>query len=207
MIAIIDYGMGNLRSVAKGIGKAGGDAVITSDPGKIADADGIILPGVGAFGRCMENLDKYGLIDAVRNAATGGKPFLGICLGLQLLFDESEEFGPVKGLGVLPGKVVRFPESINLAVPHMGWNRISKCGDPKLLRNIDDGEWFYFVHSYCIVPDRKEDIATTTQYGMEFVSSVARDNIFACQFHPEKSAKMGLRLLENFIKLVEGKPL
>jgi len=205
MIAIIDYGMGNLRSVQKGIEKVGGKAVITGDPGEIENADGVVLPGVGAFGRCMENLTRHGLVDTVKRVATNGKPFLGICLGLQLLFDESEEFGPVKGLGILPGKVVRFPESDGLTVPHMGWNRIEKRNGPPVLEGVEDDEWFYFVHSYYVVPENKDDIATVTDYGVEFTSSVARGNLFASQFHPEKSAVAGLRILENFNRLVEGK--
>jgi len=202
MIVIIDYGMGNLRSVQKGIEKAGGEAVISSDPREMESSSGIILPGVGAFGRCMENLRKYDLVDTVKGIARSGKPFLGICLGLQLLFDESEEFGPVEGLGVLPGKVARFPESDTFKVPHMGWNGIKKRADTKLLEGINDSEWFYFVHSYYVVPEREEDIATVTDYGVEFVSSVHRGNLFASQFHPEKSAEKGLLILKNFIDLV-----
>ena len=204
MIAIIDYGMGNLRSVQKGLQKAGTKVEVTSDPKQIKAAKGVVLPGVGAFGRCMENLQKYGLVETVKEIATSGKPFLGICLGLQLLFDESEEFGPVKGLGILPGKVVRFPESTKLTVPQMGWNRIQKRAETKILDGVDDGEWFYFVHSYYVAPVDKENIATMTDYGVNFVSSVAKDNLFACQFHPEKSSAAGLRILKNFTQLVES---
>ncbi len=205
MIAVIDYGMGNLRSVQKGVEKAGGKAIITSDVREIESAAGLILPGVGAFGRCMENLERYGLVDVVKQVATNGKPFLGICLGLQLLFEESEEFGPVEGLGILPGKVMRFPKSADLTVPHMGWNKVGKRGKPKLLEGIDEGEWFYFVHSYYVAPEKEEDIATVTDYGVKFTSSVARDNLFACQFHPEKSSTAGLHILENFTRLVEDR--
>ena len=197
--------MGNLRSVQKGLEKAGAKAVVTSDPKQIDAADGVVLPGVGAFGRCMENLEKYNLVETVKQVATGGKPFLGICLGLQLLFEESEEFGPVKGLGILPGKVVRFPESAELSVPHMGWNQIQKSGEPQILNGIDDKEWFYFVHSYHVVPELEENVATTTNYGFNFVSSVTKGNLFACQFHPEKSSATGLRLLKNFTQVVESK--
>ena len=190
--------MGNLRSVQKGLEKAGAKAVVTSDPKQIDAADGVVLPGVGAFGRCMENLEKYNLVEMVKQVATGGKPFLGICLGLQLLFEESEEFGPVKGLGILPGKVVRFPESAELSVPHMGWNQIQKSGEPQILNGIDDKEWFYFVHSYHIVAHQPEDILTTTHYGHDFVSAIQWENILGVQFHPEKSHKFGMKLLKNF---------
>ncbi len=203
MIAVIDYGMGNLRSVGKGLEKVGADVSVTSDPAEIKSAAGVVLPGVGAFGKCMENLEKCGLADAVKAVATNGKPFLGICLGLQLLFDESEEYGPIKGLRVIPGKVVRFPDSPELTVPHMGWNRINKHGSPKLLEGIEDSEWFYFVHSYYVVPGDPSDAATSTDYGVNFVSSIERGNLFACQFHPEKSSTSGLRVLENFVRLVE----
>jgi len=204
MIAIIDYGMGNLRSVSKGFEKAGVVAEITRDAPKILAADGVVLPGVGAFGRCMENIVKYGLVEPIAEAVKQNRPFLGICLGLQLLFDESEEFGPVKGLGLLPGKVVRFPNSQGLKIPQMGWNRIEKLSDAPLLKGIETGAFVYFVHSYYIVPDNGEDAATMTEYGVKFVSSVSRGKLFASQFHPEKSGKVGLKILENFGKLVKG---
>lgn len=204
MIAVIDYGMGNLRSVSKGIEKAGGEVKVTDDPAEIKSAAGVVLPGVGAFGKCMENLEKRGLADAVKTVAESEKPFLGICLGLQLLFDESEEYGPIKGLSVIPGRVVRFPDSMELTVPHMGWNRIKKQDSPRLLEGIEDNEWFYFVHSYYVVPDDPSDAATITEYGVNFVSAIERGNLFACQFHPEKSSTPGLRLLENFVRLVEA---
>jgi len=203
MIAVIDYGMGNLRSVSKGIGKAGGEVVVSSDPAEIESADAVVLPGVGAFGKCMENLGKCGLTEVVRSVALSGKPFLGICLGLQLLFDESEEYGPIKGLGLIPGRVARFPDSKELTVPHMGWNTIKKRGAPKLLEGIGDTEWFYFVHSYYVIPDNPDDVATWTEYGVNFASSIERGNLFACQFHPEKSSTAGLRLLENFVRLAK----
>ncbi len=196
MISIIDYGMGNLRSVEKGFLKAGHDAVVTDDPTVIANASHVVLPGVGAFKDCMRNLEEKGLVDPIIRSIEKGKPFLGICLGLQLLFDESEEFGPHRGLGLIRGKVVRFPDS-DLKIPHMGWNSISKVGDPPLLRDIEEGSYFYFVHSYYVVPE--EDVtATRTDYGPEFTSSISRENIFACQFHPEKSQADGLKILKAF---------
>lgn len=199
-IAIIDYGMGNLRSVQKGFAQVGVTAEITRDVAVIGRARGVVLPGVGAFGACMENLRTYGLVDVVRQVIERGTPFLGICLGLQLLFDESEEFGPVQGLGVLRGRCVRFRDrdEPDFRVPHMGWNRIQKRQQPPALAGIDDGSFVYFVHSYYVEPRDPGLIATVTEYGGEFVSSIARDNLFACQFHPEKSQQIGLKILENF---------
>jgi glutamine amidotransferase len=199
-IAIVDYGMGNLRSVQKGFAQVGVAAAITRDAAAIARAPGVVLPGVGAFGACMENLRAYGLVAVVRRVIERGTPFLGICLGLQLLFEESEEFGPVQGLGVLRGRCVRFRDGgdPDFRVPHMGWNQIRMRQRPAALAEIDDGAFVYFVHSYYVEPRDPELIATVTDYGGEFVSSVARDNLFACQFHPEKSQRIGLRILENF---------
>ena len=196
MIAVIDYGMGNLRSVQKGFEKVGFEAVVTSDIKTIESASKIVLPGVGAFTDCMNNLEGRGLVEPVIRAIEKGKPFLGICLGLQLLFEESEEFGNRKGLGVIKGKVKRFPTS-ELKVPHMGWNSIKKVKDTPLLADLADDSYLYFVHSYYVLPD--EDVAaTTTDYGMEFTSSIVKDNIFACQFHPEKSQADGLKILKAF---------
>jgi glutamine amidotransferase len=203
MIAIIDYGMGNLRSVQKGLERAGCHAEVTRDPERIEAANGVVLPGVGAFGACMDNLRTYGLIDTVRRVITRGTPFLGICLGMQLLFEESEEFGPVHGLGIFPGRVVRFPETLGLKVPHMGWNQIRKQGEPRHLRGINDGVFVYFVHSYYVAPADASLTATTTEYGVEFTSAIARDNVFATQYHPEKSQTVGLKILENFGGIVE----
>ncbi len=202
-IAIIDYGMGNLRSVQKGIERVGYAAEVTRDSARIAAAAGVVLPGVGAFGACMENLRTYGLVDVVGDVIRRGTPFLGICLGMQLLFEESEEFGPVPGLGIFPGRVVRFAES-ELKVPHMGWNQIRKHNDPPHLRGIENGAFVYFVHSYYVAPDDPSLTATTTEYGIEFTSAIARDNVFATQYHPEKSQTIGLRILENFGKIVSG---
>ena len=196
MIAVIDYGMGNLRSVQKGFEKVGFDALVTSDVKAIEGASRIVLPGVGAFADCMRNLEERGLVEPVIRGIEKGKPFLGICLGLQLLFEESEEFGSCRGLGLIKGKVKRFPGG-DLKVPHMGWNSIKKVKDTPLLSGLDDGSYLYFVHSYYVLPD--EDVAaTTTGYGMEFTSSIVKDNIFACQFHPEKSQADGLKILKAF---------
>lgn len=196
MIAVIDYGMGNLRSVQKGFEKVGFEALITSDIKTIESASKIVLPGVGAFTDCMNNLEDRGLVEPVIRGIEKGKPFLGICLGLQLLFEESEEFGNRKGLGVVKGKVKRFPAG-ELKVPHMGWNSIKKLKDTPLLADLSDDSYLYFVHSYYVLPE--EDVtATTTDYGMEFTSSIVKDNIFACQFHPEKSQADGLKILKAF---------
>lgn len=204
-IAIIDYGMGNLRSVQKGLERVGFSAEVTRDAERIATAAGVVLPGVGAFGACMENLRRYGLAETVRAVIARGTPFLGICLGMQLLFEESEEFGPVSGLGIFPGRVVRFTDTLNLKVPHMGWNQIRKRQDVPHLRGIDDGAFVYFVHSYYVVPADAALAATSTEYGIEFTSAIARDNVFATQYHPEKSQAVGLKILENFGRLVVAK--
>jgi len=203
MIAVIDYEMGNLRSVQKALERVGATAVVTRDPDVIAGADAAVLPGVGAFGTCMENLRRHGLVEPVRIFIASGRPFLGICLGLQLLFEESEEFGPVKGLGVLQGRVVRFASDPTNArkVPHMGWNELQVRQRPPHLAGIPDRAQVYFVHSYYVVPTDSRIVATTTEYGEGFASSVWFDNVFACQFHPEKSQVLGLRLLSNFAAL------
>lgn len=211
MIAIIDYGMGNLRSVQKAFETVGHEAAVTRDPRAIADASHVVLPGVGAFADCMANLEQYGLVEPIRRAIASGKPFLGICLGLQLLFTESEEFGLHKGLGLLPGRVKKFafgsgkgqapaePEPVpRLKVPHMGWNGVAVQRTAPPLRGIATGDHFYFVHSYYVEPRDGSLAATMTDYGIPFVSSVWRDNVFACQFHPEKSQAAGLRLVKNF---------
>jgi imidazole glycerol-phosphate synthase subunit HisH len=200
MIAIIDYGMGNLRSVQKGFERVGHEAMVTSDAKTILSASKVVLPGVGAFPDCMRNLREYGLIDVVHESIKSGKPFLGICLGLQLLFTESEEFGISKGLDIIKGRVVRFkgPEFSNLKIPHMGWNSISIERRAPSLQDVPDGSYVYFVHSFHAVPDDKSVIATTTPYGFEFVSSIWKNNIFAVQFHPEKSQALGLSILKRF---------
>jgi glutamine amidotransferase len=203
MIAVVDYGMGNLRSVEKALQKVGAEALVTSDARKILNSEGVVLPGVGAFRDCMRNLREYGLIDPLYQFIQSGRPFLGICLGLQLLFTQSEEFGPHKGLGLIKGRVVRFPNLPELKVPHMGWNTLSIKRKVPLLKGIEDGSYFYFVHSYYVIPENDDITATTTHYGVEFVSSIRKDNIFACQFHPEKSQKLGLRILKRFGDLVK----
>ena len=198
MIAIIDYGMGNLGSVQKALAYLGYDSEITNDPARVMDADGVVLPGVGAIGAAMESLKSKGLDKVVHEYIATGKPFLGICLGMQMLFDTSEEsFGgePVKGLSVLPGKVVKFPSDMGLKIPQIGWNELnSRC------EIIPDKEYVYFVHSYYCVPDKIQDVAATVNYGIEHCCSVRRDNVFACQFHPEKSGEAGLAILNRWAR-------
>ncbi len=198
MIAIVDYGMGNLRSVEKALQKVGAETLVTSDAEKITGAEGLVLPGVGAFKDCMRNLEEYGLIDPLYQFIRSGRPFLGICLGLQLLFSESTEFGLCKGLDIIKGKVVRFPQNPTINVPHMGWNTVNIKEGVPLLQKIEDESYFYFVHSYYVIPEDESIIASTTHYGIEFVSSICRNNIFACQFHPEKSQQLGLAILKRF---------
>jgi glutamine amidotransferase len=205
-LAIVDYGMGNLRSVQKALERVGQAAEVTGDAERIATAPAVVLPGVGAFGACMQNLTRHGLVEPVCAAITAGRPFLGICLGMQLLFDESDEFGPVRGLGVLPGRVRRFAPDPGRKVPHMGWNQLRVARRVPQLAGIESGASVYFVHSYYPVPADPAVITTTTTYGPEFASSVAHENVFACQFHPEKSQRVGLRLLANFVAVVHGRP-
>jgi glutamine amidotransferase len=206
VIAIVDYGVGNLRSCAKGLERAAADARldvevrVSADAAEIARADAVVLPGVGAFGACMTSLAESGLTDVVVRAAGSGKPFLGICVGMQILFEESEEFGPVAGLGVLPGKIVRF-RSRDVKIPHMGWNALSIQQRTPALDGIADGTFVYFVHSYYAEPAERSLVAATSTYGSEtFTAAVARDNLFATQFHPEKSQQAGLALLGNFVR-------
>lgn len=198
MIAIIDYGMGNLRSVAKAFEAVGHQAVVTRDARVIGNASHVVLPGVGAFGDCMANIEQYGLVEPIRSAVRSGKPFLGICLGLQVLFAESEEFGPHEGLGIVPGKVKRFTVDPGLKVPHMGWNQVQYQRACPIFEGISDGAHWYFVHSYYVDPVDEAVTAGTTTYGNRFVSAIWRENIVACQFHPEKSQTVGLRLIKNF---------
>jgi glutamine amidotransferase len=197
MIAVVDYGMGNLRSVEKGFHHVGVEARVVSNASDIDDARGVVVPGVGAFRDCMNNLEGLGLIDPILRSINKGKPFLGICMGLQILFSESEEFGHSRGLDIFRGKVPRFPES-QLKVPHMGWNRVALKKRPPIFEGLPDGGYFYFVHSYYVAPEDEDIIAGTTEYGIEFTSMVWKDNVFATQFHPEKSQELGLRILKNF---------
>lgn len=198
MIAIIDYGMGNLRSVSKAFEAVGHQAIVTRDAQVIGNASHVVLPGVGAFGDCMANIERYGLVEPIHASIQSGKPFLGICLGLQVLFTESEEFGPHKGLDIIPGKVRRFAVGAGLKVPHIGWNQVDLQQACPLFDGIADGADWYFVHSYFVDPREKQLAASTTTYGAPFVSSIWKDNIVACQFHPEKSQAVGLRLIKNF---------
>lgn len=198
MIAIIDYGMGNLRSVSKAFEAVGHKAVVTRDVAAIRNSSHVVLPGVGAFGDCMANLEQFDLVEPIRSTIQSGKPFLGICLGLQLLFTESEEFGMHKGLGIIPGRVRRFVSDPSLKVPHMGWNQVNMQRACPLFEGIADGSNWYFVHSYFVDPSDRTITATTTTYGVPFVSSIWKDNVVACQFHPEKSQAIGLRLIKNF---------
>jgi len=199
VIAIIDYGMGNLRSVQKAFQHIGCEALLTRDAAQIAAAGHVVLPGVGAFGDAMDNLRKFGLVEPIRAAVQSGRPFLGICVGLQLLFDESEEMGQHAGLGVFPGKVVQF--HISGKVPHIGWNQIHQKRESPLLAGVPDGGFAYFVHSYYVAPDDPELALATTDYEIDFVSVAGRDNVFGIQFHPEKSQDNGLRILKNFAEM------
>jgi imidazole glycerol-phosphate synthase subunit HisH len=201
MIAIIDYGMGNLRSVQKGFEKVGHQAVVTSDPAQVAAAGKVVLPGVGAFEDAIAELRRLDLVKPVLDAIDSGKPFLGICLGLQMLFDVSHENGRHEGLGVIPGEVVRFDLPKGYSVPHMGWNQLAIRQPAPILKDVAEGSYVYFVHSYYVVPKDAQVIATETDYGGPFCSMIWRDNVYATQFHPEKSQSEGLRILKNFAEL------
>lgn len=201
-ITIIDYGMGNLRSVQKAIEKCGAEATISSDPRQIANAKKVILPGVGAFRDAIDALKTHDMVSVVRDIAAAGKPLLGICLGLQLLFDVSYEDGEFEGLGIIPGKVVKFQLPQEFKIPHMGWNQLStRVENNPLLKEISPEAWFYFVHSYYVSPTDDAWTAGRTDYGGDFTSMVWKDNIFATQFHPEKSQTAGLQLLKNFVAI------
>jgi len=197
MIVIVDYGMGNLRSVEKALQKVGAEVIVSRDPDDVRRAERIVLPGVGAFGDAMANLEKRGLVEVIKSEVAAGKPFLGICLGLDLLFEESDEHGLHRGLGLLPGRVELL--STDLKIPQIGWNQISIRKESRLLEGIPDGSSFYFVHSYAVVPEAESDILCTTEYGCTFVSAVERGNVAAFQFHPEKSSSLGLNILRNFL--------
>ncbi len=200
-ITIVDYGMGNLKSVSKAVEKVGAKVTVSSAPESLINADKVILPGVGAFRDCMSNLEKFCLLDAIREFIKTGKYFLGICLGMHVLFEKSHEFGEHGGLCIIKGSVSKFENIGNLPIPHMGWNVIKKRKPSPLLDNVNDGDFFYFAHSFYVSPENKEDILTTTDYGIDFTSSVNRDNIYGVQFHPEKSQTNGLKVLKNFAEL------
>ncbi len=198
-IAVVDSGSGNLRSVERALAHVGGAPQLTADPDAVRRADLVVVPGQGAFADCMVQMQRRGLGEAVREAVRAGRPYLGICLGLQILFEESEEHGPVPGLGLLRGRVVRFRGGQGLKVPHIGWNQVRARRDEPLLAGVPDAAHFYFIHSYCAAPAEPDLVALTCDYGGEFCAAVRRDNLFACQFHPEKSQAMGLRVLTNFV--------
>ena len=201
MVAIIDYDAGNLRSVEKALEALGAETVVTRDSEVIAGSSRVILPGVGSFGDAMERLNQYGLPDVIRRTVSGNKPFLGICLGLQLLFEESEESPGAKGLGILKGKIRRIPGGEGLKIPHMGWNTLELSGDGRLFRGVPEEPFVYFVHSYYLEAQEEEIVKAVTWYGAKIHASVEKENVFACQFHPEKSSSTGLLMLKNFVEL------
>jgi glutamine amidotransferase len=200
VIAIIDYGMGNLRSVQKAFQKVGAEAVITDERATIESARAVVLPGVGAFGDAMTNLHSQGLVETIERIVEQGRPLFGICLGLQLFFEESEEMGLHRGLGLLPGRVRRF--DVGLKVPHIGWNQVHIRRQSPLLDGLADGSYAYFVHSYYVEPTGGDVILATTDYGLDFASIVGLGNVFGIQFHPEKSQDVGLRILSNFVAMI-----
>ena len=201
MIAIIDYDAGNLKSVEKALLRVGAESVVTRDPEVIKQADKVILPGVGAFGEAMEKLESFGLVELIREVVASGKPFLGICLGLQLLFEYSDEKEGCKGLSILKGGIKRIPDTPGLKVPHMGWNSLKVTPGAKLFANLPKEPYVYFVHSFYLQAENPEIVAATTEYGVTIHASVEKDNVFACQFHPEKSGETGLAILKNFVEL------
>lgn len=204
MIAIIDYGVGNLRSVEKAFSFIGCEAAISSDPEFVLQADGVVLPGVGAYSDAMDNLKKAGMVDVVKNVIADNKPFLGICLGMQLLFDYSEEGGNVPGLGIFKGAIKQLPLDMNLKVPHMGWNSIKTSKECSLFTNLPESPYVYFVHSYCLDAENKDIVIAKTNYGIEFDVAIGKGNVFATQFHPEKSGEVGLKILKNFKNLLKS---
>lgn len=201
MTAVIDYDAGNIKSVQKALEFLGDEALVTRDPKEILGAEKVILPGVGNFGDAMAKLEGFGLIPVIKETAERGTPFLGICLGLQLLFEESEESPGVRGLGILPGKIVRIPKAEGLKVPQIGWNALEYPSEGRLFRNVPEGSYVYFVHSYYLQAADKSIVKATAKYGVTVEASVERGNIFACQFHPEKSSDAGLQILRNFLAL------
>ena len=201
MIAIIDYDAGNVKSVEKALQKLGQDVVITRDKEQILQADKVVLPGVGAFGDAMHNLNEYGLVEVIHQVVEKEIPFLGICLGLQLLFERSDESEGVEGLGILKGEICKIPEKTGLKIPHMGWNSLHLQQGGKLFEGIDEGAYVYFVHSYYLKAEDEKIVKAMTDYSTCIHASVERGNVFACQFHPEKSGDVGLRILKNFVEL------
>ena len=204
MIAIIDYDAGNIKSVEKACQFLGEEVIVTRDRETIMAADGVILPGVGAFGDAMEKLHSYELADTIKDVAKSGKPFLGICLGLQLMFESSDEAPGVEGLGILPGKIVRIPDGEDIKVPHIGWNSLSFPNKGRLYKGLEENCFVYFVHSYYLQAGEPKMVVASTEYGVDIHASVEKGNVFACQFHPEKSSTVGLKILENFISVVKG---
>ena len=201
MIALIDYEAGNIKSVENALKFLGQEAVLTRDRDLIWKADKVILPGVGAFGDAMDRIRDYNLEDVIHSVTDRGTPFLGICLGLQLLFEESEESPGAKGLGILPGRIIRIPEGEGRKVPQIGWNDLSYPKKGRLFEDVPEGSYVYFVHSYYLHADDRDIVAAQTQYGVTIDASVEKDNVFACQFHPEKSERVGMQILRNFVKL------
>jgi glutamine amidotransferase len=201
MVAIIDYDAGNIKSVEKALLHLGQEVEITREKEKILGADKVILPGVGAFGDAMEKLEQYGLVPVIRQVAAQGTPLLGICLGLQLLFERSEEAPGVEGLGVLKGDILKIPEKEGLKIPHMGWNSLEFPREGRLFAGVKPESYVYFVHSYYLKAKEESIVTATTEYSTLIHASVEKDNVFACQFHPEKSSDVGLRILQNFVEL------
>ena len=201
MIAIIDYDAGNLKSVEKALVSLGEEVLVSRDSSEILQADKVILPGVGSFGDAMNNLDKFGLVDTIKKVTGNGTPFLGICLGLQLLFKESEETPGVEGIGILKGKILRIPPAEGLKIPHMGWNSLDIKPGARLFKGLEGNPYVYFVHSYYLKAADEGIVAATTEYTTHIHASVESGNVFACQFHPEKSSDVGLKILKNFASL------
>lgn len=204
MIAIIDYDAGNIKSVEKAFQALGQEVAVTRDKDAILKAEGVVLPGVGAFGDAMQKLKDYDLVETIHKVVENNTPFLGICLGLQLMFESSEETPGVEGLKLLEGRIVRIPEGDGIKIPHIGWNSLSYPNQGRLYRDIPQDSFVYFVHSYYLQAEEPEIVMATTQYGVEIHASVEKDNIFACQFHPEKSSAVGMKILENFLAVVKG---
>ncbi len=205
MIAIIDYDAGNIKSVEKAFAYLGESIVCTRDKDVILNADGVVLPGVGAFGEAMKRLHEYGLVEVIREVQRRNIPFLGICLGLQLVFESSEESPGVEGLGLLKGKIVRIPEKPGLKIPHIGWNNLTLKNNGRLFKDVKDDSYVYFVHSYYLKAEEEDIVKATTEYGTLIHASVEKGNVFACQFHPEKSSAVGMQLLRNFIEITKSK--